>query len=53
MRLIKSAKTGKPEMFELKRKLEHAIEREEFENAAKLRDQIRRMEQREQPRQKK
>ena len=45
VRLIKSAKVGKAEILELKRKLERAIEGEEFEEAARLRDQIRRMEQ--------
>jgi protein arginine kinase activator len=54
MRLIKPSKVGKSELLELKRKLEEAIEKEEFEEAAKLRDQIRRCEQQEsQTRQKK
>ncbi len=35
----------KSELTELRRKLERAIEKEEFEEAAKLRDQIRRLEQ--------
>ena len=48
MRLIKTAKVAKTEMAELKRKLERAIEKEEFEEAARLRDQIRRAEQQEQ-----
>ena len=42
-RLVKPAK-AKSELAELKRKLEHAIGSEEFEEAARLRDQIRRME---------
>ena len=46
-RLVKPAK-AKTELAELKRKLERAIENEEFEEAANLRDQIRRMEQQEQ-----
>ena len=54
VRLIKSAKVGKAEVLELKRKLERAIEDEAFEEAARLRDQIRRMEQQqEQSKQKK
>jgi protein arginine kinase activator len=48
MRLVKPTKTGKTEMAELKRKLERAIEDEAFEEAAQLRDQIRRIEQQEQ-----
>ena len=48
IRLIKPAKVGKSELLDLKRKLERAIENEEFEEAAKLRDHIRRMEQQEQ-----
>ncbi|PIQ84038.1 MAG: hypothetical protein COV75_04160 [Candidatus Omnitrophica bacterium CG11_big_fil_rev_8_21_14_0_20_63_9] len=48
-RLIKPAKVGKSELAELKRKLEQAIEDEAFEEAARLRDQIRRIEQQEQP----
>ena len=48
MRLLKPAKVAKSELLELKRKLERAIEGEEFEEAAKLRDQIRRIEQQEQ-----
>jgi len=43
-RLIKPAK-AKGELQELKRRLGHAIEHEEFEEAARLRDQIRRVEQ--------
>ena len=43
-RLVKPAKS-KTELAELKRKLERAIEREEFEEAAHLRDLIRRAEQ--------
>ena len=42
-RLVKPAK-AKTELVELKRKLERAIEQEEFEEAARLRDQIRRAE---------
>ena len=48
MRLIKPAKTSKSELLELKRKLERAITQEAFEEAAKLRDQIRQLEQQEQ-----
>jgi len=48
IRLIKSAKIAKSELLDLKRKLERAIENEAFEEAAKLRDQIRRVEQQEQ-----
>ena len=48
MRLIKPSKIAKTELLDLKRKLERAIEHEEFEEAAKLRDQIRRVEQQEQ-----
>ena len=48
MRLIKPAKVAKTELLDLKRRLERAIESEEFEEAAKLRDQIRRVEQQEQ-----
>jgi protein arginine kinase activator len=47
-RLIKPAKMAKTELAELKRRLERAIEKEEFEEAAQLRDQIRRAEQHEQ-----
>jgi protein arginine kinase activator len=43
-RLVKPPK-AKLELAELKRKLERAIEQEAFEEAARLRDQIRRMEQ--------
>jgi len=50
-RLVKPSKT-KTELSELKRKLERAIEREAFEEAARLRDHIRRMEQQEPPKQK-
>ena len=50
-RLVKLPKT-KMELAELKRRLERAIEQEEFEEAARLRDQIRRMEQQEQTKQK-
>jgi len=46
-RLIKPMR-AKTELAELKRKLERAIEREAFEEAARLRDQIHRMEQQEQ-----
>ena len=48
MRLVKPAKVAKSELLDLKRKLERAIEEEAFEEAAKLRDQIRRLEQQEQ-----
>ena len=48
MRLLKPSKMAKSELLELKRRLERAIEGEEFEEAAKLRDQIRRAEQQEQ-----
>ncbi len=43
-----AAKGAKAELQELKRNLERAIEQEEFEAAAALRDQIRRMEHQEQ-----
>ena len=46
-RLVKPAK-AKTELAELKRKLSRAIEQEEFEEAARLRDQVRRLEQQEQ-----
>ena len=46
-RLVKPAK-AKTELAELKKKLEQAIDNEEFEEAAKLRDQVRRFEQQEQ-----
>lgn len=46
-RLVKPHK-AKTELAELKRKLERAIEDEAFEEAARLRDQIHRMEQQEQ-----
>ena len=49
VRLIKPAKITKSDLLDMKRKLERAIENEEFEQAAKLRDQIRRLEQQEQP----
>lgn len=48
VRLAKPSKT-KSELTELKRKLERAILEEAFEEAARLRDQIRRLEQPEQP----
>jgi protein arginine kinase activator len=48
VRLIKPAKIAKTDLLELKRKLERAIEVEEFEEAARLRDQIRHLEQQEQ-----
>ena len=47
MRLIKTAKVAKTEIADLKRKLEQTIQNEEFEEAARLRDQIRRYEQQE------
>ena len=46
-RLVKPPK-AKIELAELKRKLERAIEQEAFEEAARLRDQIHRLEQQEQ-----
>ena len=46
-RLVKPSK-AKTELAELKRRLDRAIEREAFEEAARLRDQIHRMEQQEQ-----
>ena len=46
-RLVKPPRT-KTELMDLKRKLERAIEKEAFEEAAKLRDQIRRIEQQQQ-----
>ena len=46
-RLVKPTK-ARTELAELKKKLSRAIEQEEFEEAARLRDQIRRMEQPEQ-----
>ena len=52
-RLIKPAKVAKTELLDLKRQLERAIGNEEFEEAARLRDQVRRLEQQEQVRQKK
>ena len=52
VRLLKSAKGSKTELLDLKRKLEQAIDHEEFEEAARLRDQIRRLEQQEQVRHK-
>ena len=48
-RVIKTAKVAKAELTELKRKLERAITDEAFEEAAQLRDQIRRAEQPEHP----
>ena len=48
VRLLKPSKMAKTELLDLKRKLERAIESEEFEDAAKLRDQIRRLEHQEQ-----
>ena len=47
VRLIKPGKMAKTELLELKRKLERAIEEEAFEEAARLRDQILRVEQQE------
>ena len=47
-RLLKPAKIAKSELLELKRKLEKAIMDEAFEEAARLRDQIRRVEHQEQ-----
>ena len=47
LRLLKPNKAGKQELGELKRRLERAIEMEEFEEAARLRDHIREMEQQE------
>ena len=47
VRLIKPGKVAKTELLDLKKKLERAIENEEFEEAARLRDQIRRAEQQE------
>ena len=47
-RLIKPSKIAKSEFLELKRKLEKAIAEEAFEEAARLRDQIRRVEHQEQ-----
>ena len=51
-RLVKPAK-AKTELAELKKKLSRAIEQEEFEEAARLRDQMRRMEQQQQARSRK
>ena len=48
IRLIKPSKVAKTELLELKKGLERAIEEEAFEEAARLRDQIRRLEQQEQ-----
>ncbi len=48
LRLVKTPK-AKSELAELKKKLERAIDKEEFEDAANLRDQIRRMEQEHRP----
>ena len=47
IRLMKSPK-AKPELLDLKRRLEEAIDMEEFEQAASLRDQIRELERAEQ-----
>ncbi len=47
-RLIKPARTGKAELLSLKKRLEKTISEEAFEEAARLRDQIRRLEQQEQ-----
>jgi len=47
-RLLKPAKIAKSELLELKRKLEKAIHDEAFEEAARLRDQVRRIEHQEQ-----
>ena len=47
-RLVKPASKAKHELTDLKRKLERAIEMEEFEEAARLRDQVRDMERSEQ-----
>ena len=44
LRLIKPAKIAKSELMEMKKRLEKAIAGEAFEEAAKLRDQIRRLE---------
>ena len=44
-RLIKPGKVAKTELMDLKKKLERAIEQEAFEDAARLRDQIRQIEQ--------
>jgi protein arginine kinase activator len=48
LRLIKTAKVAKSDLLELKKRLERAIEDEAFEEAARVRDQIRRLEQQEQ-----
>ena len=45
-RLVKPASKAKTELGEMKHALERAIEMEEFEKAAQLRDQIRELEQR-------
>ena len=47
-KLTKSTRTGKAELTDLKRKLERAVQHEEFEEAARLRDQVRLLEQHEQ-----
>ena len=47
-RLAKPAK-ARAELMEFRRKLERAIETEEFEEAARLRDSIRQLEQRDEP----
>jgi protein arginine kinase activator len=49
VRLLKPAKATKTDVLELRRKLERAIEEEAFEEAARLRDQIRRLEQQPDP----
>ena len=48
VRLLKPSKIAKSEMMELKKKLVKAIENEAFEEAARLRDHIRRVEHQEQ-----
>jgi protein arginine kinase activator len=45
VRVAAPARSSKAEFLDLKRRLERAIDSEEFEQAAKLRDQIRRLEQ--------
>ncbi len=52
VRLLKPVK-AKAELMELKRKLDNAIEREAFEEAADIRDQIRKIEYPDRPRPKK
>lgn len=51
-RLGKPSPQGKVELADMKRRLEQAIEMEEFEEAARLRDQIREVERQEQRRKK-